>query len=138
MLTIINCFCVAYYVAFGPHGPRSPANPPGTTPKILAGVSGLIIAATALYYGFRALGLCLDEFAYSWCLMKIRSPTSSEDNVEGVARGVKRTREGAEDEPHLWLVIFDTETFFLELNHFFFSLGITSDGYSGKGFVTRE
>ena len=70
--------------------------------------------------------------------MKIRSPTSSEDNVEGVAGSVKRTREGAEDEPHLWLVIFDTETFFLELNHFFFSLGITSDGYSGKGFVTRE
>ena len=46
----------AYYVAFGPHGPRSPVNPPGTTVKILTGVSALIGAAGLLYVGFRSIG----------------------------------------------------------------------------------
>ena len=47
---------LAYYVAFGPHGPRAPVNPPGTTVKILTGVSALIGAAGLLYAGFRAIG----------------------------------------------------------------------------------
>jgi hypothetical protein len=50
------CFVLAYYVAFGPHGPRSPVNPPGTTVKILTGVSALIGAAGLVYVGFRAIG----------------------------------------------------------------------------------
>jgi hypothetical protein len=50
------CFVLAYYVAFGPHGPRAPVNPPGTTVKILTGVSALIGAAGLLYVGFRAIG----------------------------------------------------------------------------------
>src|SRR6267154_4306343 len=48
-------FVLAYYVAFGPHGPRAPVNPPGTTFKILTGVSALIGAAGLLYGGFRAI-----------------------------------------------------------------------------------
>ncbi|CDO68631.1 hypothetical protein BN946_scf184996.g62 [Trametes cinnabarina] len=44
----------AYYVAFGPHGPRAPIHPPGTTPKIILGVTGLILAAGALFYSIRA------------------------------------------------------------------------------------
>jgi hypothetical protein len=49
-------FVLAYYVAFGPHGPRAPVNPPGTTVKVLTGVSALIGAAGLLYVGFRAIG----------------------------------------------------------------------------------
>jgi cytochrome c oxidase subunit 4 len=49
-------FVLAYYVAFGPHGPRAPVNPPGTTVKIFTGVSALIGAAGLLYVGFRAIG----------------------------------------------------------------------------------
>ncbi|KAI9065486.1 cytochrome c oxidase subunit IV [Trametes sanguinea] len=44
----------AYYVAFGPHGPRAPIDPPGATPKIILGVAGLIVAAGALFYSIRA------------------------------------------------------------------------------------
>lgn len=53
---IMICFVLAYYVAFGPHGPRSPVNPPGTTVKILTGVSALIGTAGLLYASFRSIG----------------------------------------------------------------------------------
>jgi hypothetical protein len=53
---VLICFVLAYYVAFGPHGPRAPVNPPGTTVKILTGVSALIGAAGLLYAGFRSIG----------------------------------------------------------------------------------
>lgn len=49
----------AYYVAFGPHGPRSPVNPPGTTVKIITGVSVLIGTAGLLYTGIRAIGVSI-------------------------------------------------------------------------------
>jgi cytochrome c oxidase subunit 4 len=55
----LMCFVLAYYVAFGPHGPRAPVNPPGTTVKIITGVSALIGAAGLLYTGFRAIGTLL-------------------------------------------------------------------------------
>ncbi|KAI0047492.1 cytochrome c oxidase subunit IV [Auriscalpium vulgare] len=45
----------AYYVAFGPHGPRTPINPPGTSTKVILGVLGLIGAAGATYAGMRSL-----------------------------------------------------------------------------------
>ncbi|ETW86317.1 hypothetical protein HETIRDRAFT_243779, partial [Heterobasidion irregulare TC 32-1] len=44
----------AYYVAFGPHGPRTPVNPPGTSAKVTAGVFGLIAAAAAVFATVRA------------------------------------------------------------------------------------
>ena len=49
----------AYYVAFGPHGPRAPIDPPGSVPKIVLGVSGLLATAVALFYGIRAAGAYL-------------------------------------------------------------------------------
>ncbi|KAI0362608.1 cytochrome c oxidase subunit IV [Trametes cingulata] len=44
----------AYYVAFGPHGPRAPVDPPNAGMKIVLGVSGLIAAAGALYFAIRS------------------------------------------------------------------------------------
>ncbi|KAF8329846.1 cytochrome c oxidase subunit IV-domain-containing protein [Cantharellus anzutake] len=44
----------AYYVAFGPHGPRTPTNPPGTSVKIAVSVAGAIAAATVLWTFSRA------------------------------------------------------------------------------------
>ena len=46
----------AYYVAFGPHGPRKPINPPGTVPKIIGSVLGLLALSGALYSAIRATG----------------------------------------------------------------------------------
>jgi hypothetical protein len=50
---------VAYYVAFGPHGPRAPVNPQGTTVKVVAGVAVLIATAGLIYGGVRAVGAFL-------------------------------------------------------------------------------
>ncbi|RPD66584.1 cytochrome c oxidase subunit IV [Lentinus tigrinus ALCF2SS1-6] len=44
----------AYYVAFGPHGPRAPIDPPGTLPKIIIGVAALIATSAALFFSIRA------------------------------------------------------------------------------------
>ncbi|EIN07119.1 COX4-domain-containing protein, partial [Punctularia strigosozonata HHB-11173 SS5] len=44
----------AYYVAFGPHGPRAPINPPGTVPKIIAGVSALIAVSGLVFVTVRS------------------------------------------------------------------------------------
>ncbi|KAI0807866.1 cytochrome c oxidase subunit IV-domain-containing protein [Fomes fomentarius] len=44
----------AYYVAFGPHGPRAPIDPPGTTPKVVFGVTALIASAGIIFYAIRA------------------------------------------------------------------------------------
>ena len=46
----------AYYVAFGPHGPRAPVNPPGTVPKVAIGVAALVAAAGVIFYAVRASG----------------------------------------------------------------------------------
>ena len=47
----------AYYVAFGPHGPRAPVNPPGTAVKILTGISVLVGTASLIYAGIRSIGV---------------------------------------------------------------------------------
>jgi len=43
----------AYYVAFGPHGPRAPIHPPGSVLKIFLGTMGLIGAAGVLFLTIR-------------------------------------------------------------------------------------
>ncbi|PWN44168.1 cytochrome c oxidase subunit IV [Ceraceosorus guamensis] len=43
----------AYYISFGPHGPRKPITQPGQAIKTAAGVTGLIIATFGLFFGLR-------------------------------------------------------------------------------------
>jgi hypothetical protein len=47
---------VAWYVSFGPHGPRSPVNPPGTTAKIIGGMTGLVALSAVIFLSVRAMG----------------------------------------------------------------------------------
>ncbi|KAI0270260.1 cytochrome c oxidase subunit IV [Russula aff. rugulosa BPL654] len=90
----------AYYVAFGPHGPRSPVNPPGTTVKILTGVSALIGTAGLLYAGFRS----------------VAPPPPKTITKEWEEASNERAKE-------------------LKINPI---SGISSEGYSGKGYVTHK
>ncbi|KAL1409628.1 Cytochrome c oxidase subunit 5B, mitochondrial [Vanrija albida] len=39
----------AYFVAFGPHGPRAPVNPPGNTIKVFAGTLAAVGVALGLF-----------------------------------------------------------------------------------------
>ncbi|PIL24385.1 transporter [Ganoderma sinense ZZ0214-1] len=90
----------AYYVAFGPHGPRAPANPPGTVPKIIGGVAAALAAATALYVVIRANGPAPPK-----TITKEWEEASNERAAEQKMNPIH---------------------------------GLTSEGYSGPGFVTQK
>ncbi|KAI0780475.1 cytochrome c oxidase subunit IV family, partial [Trametes elegans] len=90
----------AYYVAFGPHGPRAPIDPPGSVPKIVLGVAGLLATAGALFYGIRA-----------------SAPAPPKTiNKEWEEATNERARE-------------------LKINPI---SGVSSEGYSGPGYVTHK
>ncbi|KZV87386.1 COX4-domain-containing protein [Exidia glandulosa HHB12029] len=44
----------AYYIAFGPHGPRKPLNPPGTNWQIFFGTVGLIGLSISIFLVIRS------------------------------------------------------------------------------------
>lgn len=51
------CFLkLAYFVAFGPHGPRTPANEPGHSLKVVVGVVALVGAAYGVFALARSQG----------------------------------------------------------------------------------
>ena len=108
----------AYYVAFGPHGPRTPVNPPGTSAKVTAGVFGLIAAAGAVFATVRALGkrslsglLYVRVYAALTCACPAfasylpRSAAPAEDDHEGVGRCCAGARARDEHQPYLWYVL---------------------------------
>lgn len=47
---------LAYFVAFGPHGPRTPANEPGHSLKVVVGVVALVGAAYGVFALARSQG----------------------------------------------------------------------------------
>lgn len=55
---------IAYYVAFGPHGPRTPINPPGTFVKVGSTVAGLVAVALAVVASVRYYGVYSLVFHY--------------------------------------------------------------------------
>ena len=73
-----------------------------------------------------------------------RSAAAAKDNDQGVAGGLERACDRPEDEPHLRyaaarLMCRRVLTVDVSRDLFFFRCtGITSEGYSGKGFVTTK
>jgi len=51
-------FSAAYYVAFGPHGPRTPTSQPGDNLKILLSTLALVGVSGAVYFAIKAVGKC--------------------------------------------------------------------------------
>ncbi|KAG9226503.1 hypothetical protein CCMSSC00406_0005830 [Pleurotus cornucopiae] len=90
----------AYYVAFGPHGPRTPIHPPGTILKIFLGTMGLVGAAGALFLALRQIAPPPPK-----TLTKEWEEASNERAIEQKMNPIT---------------------------------GITSEGYSGKGFVQHK
>ncbi|KAI7851831.1 cytochrome c oxidase subunit IV [Circinella umbellata] len=46
----------AYYIAFGPHGPRQPILQPGDNTKVFGGVVAVVTISSALFYVIRQNG----------------------------------------------------------------------------------
>jgi hypothetical protein len=140
---VMICFVLAYYVAFGPHGPRSPVNPPGTAVKILTGVSALIGAAGLLYVGFRSIGTLSFLPVYNNVKVSLsqkktpsqphrhprQSPRSGKKPATSAPRNSKSTPSQVRNLSSQ-LFVFSWSVTVL--------LGISSEGYSGKGFVTHK
>lgn len=57
--TLFCAFCssLAYWVAFGPHGARTPLTGPNHTLKVLAGTSAIVAAAGGLFLWIRSKGM---------------------------------------------------------------------------------
>jgi len=90
----------AYYVAFGPHGPRADLHPPGSVPKIIAATVALVGAGGILFGISRHFG----------------GEAPKTTNKEWQEASNERAVE-------------------MKLNPI---SGISSEGYSGKGFVTSK
>jgi len=90
----------AYYVAFGPHGPRTPSSQPGDGLKVVLGTLGLVAAAGLLSLTLKGFG----------------GPPPKTLTKEWEEASNERALE-------------------MKLNPI---TGIASEGYSGKGFVTRK
>ncbi|KDQ61295.1 hypothetical protein JAAARDRAFT_125168 [Jaapia argillacea MUCL 33604] len=90
----------AYYVAFGPHGPRAAVNPPGTVAKIIFGTGAAIVFAAVLTYTLKAFA----------------QPPPKTMNKEWQ----EATNEYAKEH---------------KINPI---SGVSSEGYTGKGYVTEK
>lgn len=91
-------FPSAYWVSFGPHGPREPIHPPGSGIKLLLGITGCITAAIAAFALIRLnckAYFSLNPYFLSWASLTkfplcVRSSWASSYHDEGMARGFNR------------------------------------------------
>ncbi|KAJ3482482.1 hypothetical protein NLI96_g6961 [Meripilus lineatus] len=115
----------AYYVAFGPHGPRAAVNPPGTTLRLLIGTLGLVGASAALYFGFRAI--CKSS----------SSPVSSRSNMRSFS--LFRISRTAPAPPRTinkeWEEASNQRAIDQKMDPI---NGLTREGYTGTGFVQHK
>jgi hypothetical protein len=98
---------VAYYVAFGPHGPRAPTSQPGDNLKIFLATMGLVGVATviaAIVHKSGGFYSRLSAPLYNIIRVARLSSTSTKDFDERMGRGYQRTRAGNEDQPYQWYV----------------------------------
>jgi hypothetical protein len=97
---------IAYYVAFGPHGPRTPSSKPGDNLKIFLSSMGLVGLAGVLWAGIRAIGGC--SYSSRWAadeLMCTCSSTSTKDDIERMGGGFQPACIGTKNESNYWCVV---------------------------------
>lgn len=90
----MNTLYIAYYVAFGPHGPRTPVSQPGEMFKVFLGTVALVGVAVGLFVSTKSFGMSLSFSCYGSstdALGRSSSPTT-EDEDQRVGRGDQRTR----------------------------------------------
>lgn len=94
----------AYYIAFGPHGPRAELHPPGSIPKLILAVLVGVSAGGALYLASRAFGRFRKDATcfLSDCANRVISWPTSKNHDQGMAGGFERACSRAEPRPHYW------------------------------------
>lgn len=118
----------AYFVAFGPHGPRAPYNPPNNTMKVIIGTTLSMLAAYGIVQAVRASGkrfLHLDRFQ---SLTYSSSPTK--DFNTRVPGAIHRVPQEPKRQPYRRSSFTGQCRISLTIQS-----GLSSDGYKGKGMV---
>lgn len=114
ILTRPTLHITAYFVSFGPHGPRKPITASGQGAKTFAGVVAALGVTTGVFYLMRANGKYAPDPQQPSQPPSIRTTrlhpcpwhhTSNrrcprQDHDQGVARGLQRDRARTEAEPH--------------------------------------
>lgn len=92
----------AYYIAFGPHGPRADLHPPGTVPKLILAILVGVSAGGALYLTSRALGRFRENATCfpSNCADRAVSQPASKYHDQGMARSFERACSRVESRSH--------------------------------------
>jgi hypothetical protein len=104
---------IAYYVSFGPHGPRAPTSKPGDYPKIflaVVGIIGLTGLASHFIYTFGMALFCTTR--HSTDCMRSYSHTTPQDSHQGMGGGHERACQGEEPQPCHRYVLATTMTFY--------------------------
>ncbi|CEG64094.1 Putative Cytochrome c oxidase subunit IV [Rhizopus microsporus] len=91
----------AYYIAFGPHGPREPLTKPGHGMKVVGGVSGVIAASAALFYAIRVNGNEIKEMPSLNTYIFYRT-RNTQDYQQRMGRSHQRISQEPELQPHHW------------------------------------
>ena len=71
----------AYYVAFGPHGPRKPVFAPGDSLKIFLASTAAVGAGVLIFLGVRSIGESESHNPLDRILTRPRSPRGTEDDA---------------------------------------------------------
>ena len=103
---------IAYYVAFGPHGPRAPTGQPGDGLKIFLSTVGLVGVAGAMFFGIKAI--CASSCSCLLLFKRINafsffSTGPTKDYDQGMAGSLKRARKGVEAQSYHWYASFSVD-----------------------------
>ena len=102
----------AYYVAFGPHGPRTPVSQPGDGLKIFLYTMALVGVAGLISLGVRARGMSIFSLAFLSLPAPLTarherlthsfrfSTTTTQDALPRMARSLQRARARAKFRSH--------------------------------------
>lgn len=102
----IHPLSIAYYVAFGPHGPRTPISKPGDNWKIAFWVSCAVGMAGLISFAIRSNSKYTVQLYWPLANLDILNlllcRVSTEDAKQRVAGSLQRSCDRAKDEPHHW------------------------------------
>lgn len=93
---------LAYYVAFGAHGPRTDYHPPGSVTKIIFTTLVMCGLGGGLFGAARYFGAYFPIVLLVMVLIFFRRWTNSQDCEQGVARGFQRACSGDEARSDFW------------------------------------
>ncbi len=126
----------AYFIAFGPHGPRAPIKPPGSNIKIVFGVVGGLVLGATLFATIRSFGRTHKP---PHPVSAINAPYLAPPPPKTLTKEWQEaSNERALERKQNPITGANTAGRPVSPNLTPLVIGISSEGYKGKGFVTSK